>query len=251
MSEKRKIGVYGIVPIALLQDEKVKPNMLKVYAALASFQGGGDNCWPSVAAIADRAGMKSDAVSNATDRLAEVGWVRKTRRANERKTNVYEVLVDVDDTGSEQENPDTGETPNSEKFRKRANSEKFRKPSSSEKNIEKNSSHREIVDLYFSLHEQSMGARPQFGKEHGGALRNLLKKYEPDIVKKKLRGYYGQEYWFTRDGRDWWGFVKHFDAIQIQRDNQPDTRRVCSECGKKDPNSTSGSCMFCGGAFVE
>ena len=65
-----------MVPIALLQDARVKPNMLKAYAALASFQGGTENCYPSVDAIAERAGMKHDAVSDATTALEKAGWIR-------------------------------------------------------------------------------------------------------------------------------------------------------------------------------
>ena len=110
-SETRKIGVYGMVPVAILQDPKVKPNMLKAYAALASFQGGTDNCYPSVSAIAERAGMKLDAVSDATTALEKAGWIRKTRRANERKTNLYEVLVDVEPVENEGENPEIGKIP--------------------------------------------------------------------------------------------------------------------------------------------
>ena len=104
-SSKAVLGLYGLVPIALIQDPNVKPNMLKVYIALASFQGANDKCWPSVAAIAKRAGVKPYAVPLATDALVEAGWLIKQRRADKNKTNLYQVLVPVITTRI-QENPE-------------------------------------------------------------------------------------------------------------------------------------------------
>ena len=128
---RKKIGIYGMVPIALLQDDRVKPNMLKVYCALASFQGGNENCFPSVDAIAERAGIEPYAVSTATKELEMAGWIEKRRRSNARKTNVYVVLNDIDQS---EENPDLGKNPKSEKSLDPAFSENFQKPSYNKKN---------------------------------------------------------------------------------------------------------------------
>jgi DNA-binding MarR family transcriptional regulator len=93
---KAKQGIYGMVPIALLSDPTIKPNMLKVYIALASFQGGSDICWPSLKQIAGRSGLSVNAVSDATGQLETTGWISKARRASTNKSNIYEVMVDID-----------------------------------------------------------------------------------------------------------------------------------------------------------
>ena len=93
---KRAIGIYGQVPLALLSDERVKPNMIRVYVALSSYQGTSDKCWPGIQGIAERAGIPVNAVSAATEALEKSGWIEKRRRANERKTTMYRVLVDIE-----------------------------------------------------------------------------------------------------------------------------------------------------------
>ena len=93
--ERVAIGVWGAVPIALLQDSAVTLRMLKVYAALSSCQGASDKCWPSLDEIAERAGVHRTHVSGATRALEESGWIRKTGRQADNQTTVYVVLHGV------------------------------------------------------------------------------------------------------------------------------------------------------------
>lgn len=214
-SNKAKIGTYGMVPIALLQDDSVSKNMFKVYAALASFQGGGDGCWPSVAKIAERAGLRTSAVSEATDKLEESGWIRKKRRSNQRQTNYYEVLVDVE---PEEEIPFSGKPGNPD------NPENARIPDNPEnplyeKNKEKNSRatpspHQEVIEEYSKLHEKKTGDKPTVNGKQGMAVKRLLKSHDKDKILAKLRHYYKVDEWYTKGGRDMMLFESHYDRIQ-------------------------------------
>lgn len=92
MSKRVSVDVWGRVPIAMLRDSTVKPNMIRVYVSLSSFQGGGEHCWPSREEIAERAGMSIAQVSRATEQLEKSNWIKKSRRSAKNQTNVYEVL---------------------------------------------------------------------------------------------------------------------------------------------------------------
>lgn len=87
-----KSGIWGAVPIAILQDKAITPTALRVYIALASFQGTKENAFPSLEAIAERAGVPYSSVSAATKCLATAGWIAKHRRGL-KESNVYEVLI--------------------------------------------------------------------------------------------------------------------------------------------------------------
>jgi hypothetical protein len=93
---------WGATPVALVQDDRVTINMLRVYVALASFQGANEKCWPSRDEISTRAGVTVAAVSKALTDLEETGWIERTRRPQKHTTNVYRVLIDVEPRMSEQ-----------------------------------------------------------------------------------------------------------------------------------------------------
>lgn len=86
-----KYGIWGAVPVDLLREEGLTDNALRVYIALASFQGGADKCWPTVIQIAERSGVARSSVSAATTRLVELGWIAKTRHKNTAST--YTLLI--------------------------------------------------------------------------------------------------------------------------------------------------------------
>lgn len=83
-----KYGIWGAVPIALLQDQNLTPSAIRVYIALASFQGENAKSFPSLESIAERAGILRSAVPAATDCLAENGWIMKHRHG-QGKPNTY------------------------------------------------------------------------------------------------------------------------------------------------------------------
>lgn len=87
-----KLGIFGAVPITILQDKRVTPNALKVYIALRSVEGTSDSCDPSQEYISKRAGIPVKAVTEAVACLVTSGWVECTNRGLGR-TNVYQTCA--------------------------------------------------------------------------------------------------------------------------------------------------------------
>ncbi len=96
---KMKLPVHGLVPISLLQEGGLTLADLKVYTALASFQGHNDEAFPSRHGISKRAGIPENTVSRAITHLIELGWIERIQRG-QRLTNIYRVLIDGQDFGS-------------------------------------------------------------------------------------------------------------------------------------------------------
>jgi hypothetical protein len=94
--KKAKIGIWGACPIAVLQDDRLTHNAIKVYIALSSYQGSNERCWPSMADIGERAGIAAKKVSEATTLLENCGWIEKHRRSAKNQTNVYHVMAEVE-----------------------------------------------------------------------------------------------------------------------------------------------------------
>ena len=92
--KKSRIGIFGMVPIALLQEKSISLSEIRAYAALSSFQGSNESSWPSLVEISTRAGLHPDNVSKAIKRLKLRGWV-EVRRRGLGKSNVYCVLSDL------------------------------------------------------------------------------------------------------------------------------------------------------------
>lgn len=80
--------VFGIVPIALILDTKLRPNDIRVYVALSSFAGRKNKCWPGVKKIAERSGVHPSHIPEHTKKLADLGYVVKVRRGKG-ISNVY------------------------------------------------------------------------------------------------------------------------------------------------------------------
>ena len=93
MNESFVSPIWGIVPLNLLHEKSLTLHMLRVYIALMSFQGNNEHCWPKREAIAERANLDVGYVSKAITKLVEIGWLQKTSRQNESKSNVYQVLI--------------------------------------------------------------------------------------------------------------------------------------------------------------
>ena len=104
---KAKVGPWGAVPLALLTDDNVTPNMLKVYIVLSAYQGTNSKCWPSRNEISTRSGLQISAVSKAITQLVQSGWIVRTRRSKTNSTNVYYVLMDVETDTQSDDQPET------------------------------------------------------------------------------------------------------------------------------------------------
>ena len=85
-------GIFGACPIELLQEEKISLNKIKVYVAIASFQGGNDKAFPTREQIMERAGIdREGSVSEAITWLVKTGWIIRQRRA--RASSIYKISL--------------------------------------------------------------------------------------------------------------------------------------------------------------
>jgi hypothetical protein len=90
-----KLPKHGAVPVALLLEPDLTLSDLKVYTALASFQGSNDDAFPSRDAIVERCGCALETVSRAVGHLIEMGWIQRVRRPNQ--SSIYRVLVESEE----------------------------------------------------------------------------------------------------------------------------------------------------------
>lgn len=77
----------------MLTDTRISYNDLRVYIALASFQGKNSDCFPSLKAISERSGVHIKNVSKHTARLRRFGWIEVIRRGK-KMPNRYRVKSD-------------------------------------------------------------------------------------------------------------------------------------------------------------
>lgn len=91
-----RLGTFGAIPIAALQDPDLKPNDIRVLIAVSSFQGTDDECYPSIEKLAERAGISRTQTSTAASRLVKQGWLFRKRRMN--NSNIYRMMMPVIDS---------------------------------------------------------------------------------------------------------------------------------------------------------
>lgn len=92
--QKATIGVWGAVPIDLLA-ENPPGSAVKVYVALASFQGTAERAWPCKDEIQSRAGIGNDVTYyKGLSWLKEHGWIESSRRGLG-LTNIYSVRLSI------------------------------------------------------------------------------------------------------------------------------------------------------------
>lgn len=99
------IGIYGMVPIKLCQDDRLKKVDFQVYCSLASFQGMGEGCWPSIKTIGERAGIsRHKTIAESLARLESCEWIARKARYDKngmQKSNYYVCMFDVNDAETE------------------------------------------------------------------------------------------------------------------------------------------------------
>lgn len=153
--------IWGAVPVALLS-EKITLNMLKVYVALASFQGSNEKAWPTREEVAERANLGEDKVSKAITKLVEAGWILRVRRPQEHKSNVYRVLFSVEpddivdpkvadsDTSESGGNshPESGGNSHFPLYRKEQRKEQYKKLIEQEQDQDKIDSIRRVIGYF-------------------------------------------------------------------------------------------------------
>lgn len=84
------------------------------------------------------------------------------------------------------------------------------------------SDYQEIVNRYYTLHETSTKAKPQWGGRQGKELKELLSTHKSQVILDKLESYYQHDFWFNTDkktgmsNRSFSNFKFNFDAIPIE-----------------------------------
>lgn len=96
---KSRIGIFGITPIALLQEKRITSRELRAYIALSSYQGSNETAWPTLDQIGERSGLHPVHVSRAMQSLKKRGWVLVTQRGKG-LSNVYSCLHDLADSAN-------------------------------------------------------------------------------------------------------------------------------------------------------
>ena len=90
----KKFGIFGCVPIKILEDSRITFNQLKVYIALMAYQGVKESCYPSTNKIACRTKINERAVRRAILGLIKNGWIIRLRRIG--MSNIYKCLLNND-----------------------------------------------------------------------------------------------------------------------------------------------------------
>ncbi len=108
-----KFGLFGSIPILFFKDARVtwKPNCLKVYIAIQSFEGVKDEAYPSQSQIGERANLTVEAVSKAVQDLEDAGWLKVSRTSGGR--NRYHCLKYDEVIDEFNVNDDRGKSENS------------------------------------------------------------------------------------------------------------------------------------------
>jgi DNA-binding transcriptional MocR family regulator len=71
---------FTMIPLEMLEDSRLQPLDIVVYAALDSFADSAGSAWPSLRAIAERGKVSSATVKRSIRRLQSVGYVLKEQR---------------------------------------------------------------------------------------------------------------------------------------------------------------------------
>ena len=88
-AEAPRSTIYAsYIPLELFRDGN--PSEIRIFCALASFQGRKARCWPSYRSISDRSGVRINHIPQYLRSLEEKGWIKRTRRGK-RRTNIYTV----------------------------------------------------------------------------------------------------------------------------------------------------------------
>lgn len=78
--------------------------------------------------------------------------------------------------------------------------------------------HKDLVDLYFKLHQAKYGEKPLFRAADGSLIQKLLSHSTYEDIERKLKAYYGQPFWFNKESHDIKQFFSHYNEIVSKSD---------------------------------
>jgi len=84
--------------------------------------------------------------------------------------------------------------------------------------------YKEFTSELFKFHRQVTGQKYIFTEVDGSIVKKILRQLEIESSLEKLRAYYLQDWWFTKDGRSLKGFIAHINELSTNGGN-----------GKTDP----------------
>ncbi len=88
------INIFSVVPIDVIQDQRLTKNQLKVLIALLSYRGKNTNLvYPSREKLSERCGIRATTISLITTELSELGWLKKTGKGGFSKATRYTLTV--------------------------------------------------------------------------------------------------------------------------------------------------------------
>lgn len=88
------INIFSVVPIEVIQDQRLTKNQLKVLIALLSYRGKNTNLvYPSREKLSERCGIRPTTISLITTELSELGWLKKTGKGGFSKATRYTLTV--------------------------------------------------------------------------------------------------------------------------------------------------------------
>ena len=89
---KGQIPIFGMVPIEVSSRPDITLSEIRVFNAIASFQGNDNSSFPSLVKISERAGINEVNCSKAIGKLKKKGLVDSQRRYG--TSNIYRIIYD-------------------------------------------------------------------------------------------------------------------------------------------------------------
>lgn len=178
----------------------------------------------SVSQLQKGTGLSKQGVIDSLKELEEHGLIVRHRQP--RKTTVFEINYETVENGQQDlegwssELTRTGQVsrPDGQKSGQLSRHTKEKNLNKGKKNngkaVTTPDGYKEVVEMYFILHEKKYREKPLFGATEGRMVKDLLKQKSKGEVLSKLEGYYLKDHWFTKNGqRDFKAFRQHFNEV--------------------------------------
>lgn len=255
MKHRAKIGVFGMVPVALLNDARVEERHIRVYTSLSSFQGSNEKSFPSIPQIAKRAGASESTCKRALVELDGWNWVIRVRRGN-RQTNVYTVLHDVEERVAVIENEDMSDGSRGDPSETDLIGHSREPPDmppgdlslkEHSKEQESTPTSRWVTDLFWSLFKLKTGEKPLWKAQYAGMAKKLAEAYSMPVLTDCMDHYFTDP-WYKRRGWDFGIFFSEINklvAVTSKKRPAADSSWECPSCHTVD-RSNSACCLNCG-----
>ncbi len=155
-------------------------------------------------------------------------WTRESVQqalTNQRDNNCTagtNIVPLAQETGPHAHRP-TGASPQMLKEKKENSPVPLPEPKQSSKKSKKQSiipGYKEFTSELFKLHRQVTGQKYIFTEVDGSIVKKILRQLEIESSLEKLRAYYLQDWWFTKDGRSLKGFIAHINELSTNGGNR-------------------------------